>query len=433
MAELVIETPRVFLPLLDEGKRYLGAKGGRGSGKSHFFAELMVEEALRTPGYRAVCVREVMKDLSESAKLLIEDKITRLGVGGHFDCQKSLIKTPGDGLIIFRGMRDFNAESIKSLEGFDRAWIEEAQTLSARSLSLLRPTIRKPGSQIWASWNPTRKTDAIDEFFAAAKDDPQVSLVTANWRDNPWFPRELEDERRRDEAMFPDQYPHVWEGEYVTAVSGAYYAAGLSQARADGRIGIVAADPLLPVRAYWDIGGTGAKADACAIWIVQFVGREIRWLDYYEAVGQPLAEHVGWLRGKGYDKALCVLPHDGASHDKVFSVSYESALRDAGFTTRVVPNLGAGAATKRIEALRRLFPQCWFNETTTEGGRLALGWYHEKRDPNRGIGLGPEHDWSSHGADAAGLVAVDYEPPRTSIRRVDARPRFAGHKSGWMG
>jgi phage terminase large subunit len=368
-------------------------------------------------------VREVMKDLSESAKLLIEDKISAHGVSASFDCQKALIKTPGDGLIIFRGMRDYNAESIKSLEGFDVAWVEEAQTLSARSLQLLRPTLRKSGSQIWASWNPTRKTDAVDEFFRLAGDESGVALVEANWRDNPWFPDELEQERERDLRLYADQYPHVWEGEYVTAVSGAYYAAGLSQAKQDGRIGKVAADPLLPVRAYWDIGGTGARADACSIWIVQFVGREIRWLDYYEAVGQPLAEHVGWLRSRGYDKALCVLPHDGAAHDKVFAVSYESALRDAGFNVRVVPNLGAGAASKRIEALRRLMPQCWWNEDTTEPGRLALGWYHEKRDTDRGMGLGPNHDWSSHGADAAGLVAVDYEPPRgggsaTVIRNV---------------
>jgi len=141
------------------------------------------------------------------------------------------------------------------------------------------------------------------------------------------------------------------------------------------------------------------------------VGREIRWLDYYEAVGQPLATHVQWLRENGYGKALCILPHDGATNDRVYDVSYESALRQAGFEVKVIRNQGKGAAMARVEALRRVFPMCWFNEDKTAAGLDALGWYHEKRDDERGIGLGPEHDWSSHGADAAGLVAVAYEAP----------------------
>lgn len=131
-------------------------------------------------------------------------------------------------------------------------------------------------------------------------------------------------------------------------------------------------------------------------------------LDYYERVGQPLAAHIEWLRESGYEKAQCVLPHDGATNDKVFSVSYESALRSAGFDVRVIPNMGRGAATIRIEAVRRAFPSIWFDADKTEAGRDALGWYHEKKDDQRGIGLGPNHDWASHGADAFGLMAVDY-------------------------
>lgn len=165
-------------------------------------------------------------------------------------------------------------------------------------------------------------------------------------------------------------------------------------------------DPLMETRAYWDIGGTGARADATAIWLVQFVGPEIRWLDHYEAVGQPMAAHVDWLRSRGFPVATYVLPHDGANHEKVYSVSYDSALREAGFTVQVIPNQGRGAAMKRVEALRRLFPACRFNAVTTEAGLDALGWYHEKRDNARGIGLGPGHDWASHSADAAGLVAI---------------------------
>jgi phage terminase large subunit len=247
--------------------------GGRGSGKSHFFGELLVEDCLREPGMLAVCIREVQQTLSQSSKRLIESKIAALGVGSQFRVYDDKIKTPGDGIIVFQGMKDHTAESIKSLEGFKRAWIEEAQALSARSLALLRPTIRAAGSEIWASWNPRRKSDAIDEFFRLKQPDNAI-IVKANWRDNPWFPQELEDERQLDLKLYPDRYEHIWEGEYAKAFEGAYFAKGLMEARTQDRISNVGADPLLPLRAYFDIGGAGAKADAMAIWIVQFVGRE---------------------------------------------------------------------------------------------------------------------------------------------------------------
>jgi phage terminase large subunit len=213
---LQIETAEAFLPLL-EPARYKGAYGGRGSGKSHFFGELLVEDCLREPGMLAVCIREVQMTLAQSSKRLIESKIAALGVGSQFWVYDDKIRTPGDGLIIFQGMKDHTAESIKSLEGFKRAWIEEAQALSARSLTLLRPTIRAVGSEIWASWNPRRKSDAIDEFFRVKKPDNAV-IVKVNWRDNPWFPRELEEERQLDLKLYPDRYDHIWEGEYARAL-----------------------------------------------------------------------------------------------------------------------------------------------------------------------------------------------------------------------
>src|SRR5215470_15514710 len=287
MATLRIPTAPVFRPLL-EPARYKGAYGGRGSGKSHFFGELMVERCLVNPGTLAVCIREVQKSLLQSSKRLIESKIQSLGVGAHFQVLHDRIVTPGDGLIIFQGMQDSTAESIKSLEGFDIAWVEEAQTLSARSLSLLRPTIRKEGSELWANWNPRRKKDAIDEFLRQKKPDSAV-VVKANWRDNPWFPAVLEEERKLDQERYPERYDHIWEGDYAKAFEGAYFAGLLADARRTGRIGRVTADPLLPLRAFIDIGGSGATADAFTMWIVQWVEHEIRILDYYESAGQVLA------------------------------------------------------------------------------------------------------------------------------------------------
>jgi phage terminase large subunit len=166
-------------------------------------------------------------------------------------------------------------------------------------------------------------------------------------------------------------------------------------------------------RAFWDIGGTGAKADATTIWVCQFIGEKIKVLAYYEAQGQDLATHINWLRASGYGAAECFLPHDGAAHDKVFDASYEGALRAAGFSVTVVPNQGRGAASQRIEAARRWFPRIWFNQATCQAGIDALGAYHEKKDDARGIGLGPNHDWSSHGADSFGLMASTYTEPRS--------------------
>ncbi len=423
----------VFRPLAAPA-RYKGAWGGRGSGKSHFFAELMVEHHLRQPGLLSVCIREVQKSLKDSVKRLIEAKL-RQPCGGRaegFRVYREVIQTPGDGIILFQGMQDHTAESIKSLEGFGRAWVEEAQMLSRRSIALLRPTIRAAGSELWFSWNPRFRSDPVDRLLRGPEVPTGALVVRANWSDNDLFPDELGQERLDCLRIHPDQYDHIWEGGYVTVSEGAYFARELAAAKAEGRIGQVAFDPLMTIRLFCDIGGTGARADAFAMWPAQYVGREIRVRDYYEAVGQPLSAHLNWLRGKGYgpDRAQFWLPHDGATHDRVHAVSYESALKDAGYAVTIVPNQGQGAAAARIETARRLFGSIWFDEATTESGREALGWYHERRDETRNIGLGPQHDWSSHAADAFGLMCVAWEAPREPRR---AR-RYVYHgPDAWMG
>lgn len=415
MRSIRIDTAAVFEPLLAPA-RYKGAWGGRGGGKSHFVAGKMVEDALAEPGesggegLRTVCIREVQKDLTQSSKALIEAKLREFGLGERdgFRVLKDCIETPGDGIFIFKGMQDYSAESIKSLENFKRAWCEEAQTITPHSLMLLRPTIRASGSELYFTWNPRKKADPVDALFRGEELPTGAVSVRALWKDNPWFPAELEQERLDCLRIQPEQYEHIWEGGYISVAAGAYYAKQLAACLAERRIGRVVADPLLPLRAYIDIGGTGAKSDAFSMGIAQFVGKEIRVLDHYTAQGQPLAEHVEWLRSHKYTPQI-VLPHDGGTNDKVFAVSYQSAFTQAGFETRVIPNVGMGAASKRVEAVRRVFPNIWFNEATTAALREALGWYHEKRDPTRSIGLGPDHDWSSHDADMFGLMAMDYE------------------------
>jgi len=219
---LTIKTPRVFSPLLAPS-RYKGAYGGRGSGKSHFFAELAVETAFCRPGFRMVCVREVQRSLKDSAKRLIEDKIIGLGLGKSFSVLHDRIDTPGGGVIIFQGMQDHTAETIKSLEGFDVAWMEEAQTISARSLELLRPTIRNAESEIWASWNPRHPDDPIEGLLRSVDPRENAAVVQANYTDNPYFPDVLKAERMDDFRHKPDRYAHIWMGEFEPMALGAIW------------------------------------------------------------------------------------------------------------------------------------------------------------------------------------------------------------------
>lgn len=210
---LDIATPRWALPLL-QPSRYKAAKGGRGGGKSHFFAELLVEEHVCNPEQQTVCIREVQSTLDTSVKKLIEEKIESLGVGDLFEPQVNrILDRRGKGLIIFKGMQDYNASNIKSLEGFDRAWVEESQNLSLRSLQLLRPTIRKDGSQIWFSWNPENETDPVDRFFADPR--PDAILVECNIQDNPFRSDLLWSEMESDRVnLDPGEFHHIWEGGY---------------------------------------------------------------------------------------------------------------------------------------------------------------------------------------------------------------------------
>lgn len=220
---LQIKTPQWALPLLKPA-RYKGAHGGRGSGKSQFFAELCIESHVIDQNRSTVCVREIQKSLQQSVKRLLESKIRDLGVESYFEVQEYVIKSRrGTGLIIFQGMQNHTADSIKSLEGYDCAMIEEAQALSQRSLDMLRPTLRKPGSEIWASWNPRANTDPIDSLLRCTEPPPDSTVVEVNWKDNPWFPQVLRDEMEYDRRRDPDKYAHVWMGQYLQNTSARVF------------------------------------------------------------------------------------------------------------------------------------------------------------------------------------------------------------------
>lgn len=434
MATARIEIPDKLIPVFEGEADVRGARGGRGSAKTRSFAKMV---AVRGYMYgkagitgQLLCARQFMNSLEDSSleecKRAIEDEPFLLE---YYEIGDKYIKSR-DGRIwfSFAGL-DRNIASIKSKGRILICWVDEAEPVTDEAFSILIPTLREEGdgwnAELWVTWNPKRKNAAVERRFRDST-DPRVKIVELNWRDNPKFPAKLERDRQRDMRDRPDQYEHIWEGAYESVVEGAYFAKALTQAKSEGRISKVAADPLMTIRLFCDIGGTGAKADAFAIWAAQFIGKEIRVINYYESVGQPLASHVAWMRSQGYtpDRAQIWLPHDGATQDKVHDVSYESAMKQAGYKVTVIPNQGKGAAMARIEEGRRLFPRIWFDEAACSAGLDALGWYHEKRDAVRNIGLGPEHDWSSHGADAFGLMCIAHEEPMTAMQPIQYKRKY---------
>lgn len=427
MSELIIETPRKLLPALGDA-RYIALWGGRGSGKSHFFAEKLIERCMMRKT-RAACIREVQGTLKESVKQLLTDKIIKFGLEDKFEILESEIRCPHGGLIIFKGMQSYNAANIKSLEDYDIAWVEEAQTFSDISLRLLRPTIRKDGSQLWFSWNPRFETDAVDKFFRGKNPPPDSIIVNVNWWDNPWFNSTMQSEKDADFESDPEMAEHVWNGGYERITAGAYFAKHISKLEKDGRVGVYPYDPALGgVFTSWDLG----VDDYTVVWFFQVHHADyvpsVRVIDYYEASGlgadeilaSALPEYTKETvqRWEALDELGRETPFDYSKH--FFPHDIGNREWGAGAKTRVqtvnalgVPlsGINRGVAQnpdERINAVRQLLPFCEFNQTE----RVMLGLNHLRRysrkmNENLGIYLGPLHDEHSHAADAFGEFAVN--------------------------
>jgi phage terminase large subunit len=421
------EVPRKLSPLLVPA-RYKGAFGGRGGSKSHFFAEQLIIKCYREET-RAACIREVQNTIRESVRQLLVDKIQKLGLGAFFECLENEIRGANGSLIIFRGMQSYNAESIKSLEGYDVAWVEEAQSLSDVSLRLLRPTIRKEGSEIWFSWNPRHDTDAVDKFLRGPNRPRDAIVVEVNWNDNPWFPDVLQREKDEDYAADPEMADHVWGGNYEIVSEGAYYARLIVDAERQGRVGHFPYDPSRPVATSWDIG----IDDYAAVWFWQSDGTSATVIDYYEANNQGFDEIIancmpellippwddekwtGWTK----EPALVAL---GRAPWK-FGVHYlphDVAVREpgAGGRSRVeslirlgVKNIHKGVRAKpgdRVAAVRRIMPSVYFNQTQrVQHGIKRLRRYRRKWNDSLQTYTEPERDDNTHGADAFGEFAIN--------------------------
>lgn len=413
MTVLQIMTAPVFEPLLQPA-RYKGAHGGRGSGKSWFFAEMMVEAHLMGKT-DSVCLREIQKSLQFSAHKLLGDTIARLNAGDYFDVQDKVIKAKNGGIIVFQGMQDHTADSIKSLEGFDRAWFEEAQNATQRSLDLLRPTLRKSGSELWFSWNRFKEDDPIELLLCSENAPDNAVVVEANMDDNPWPSAELIQERDDDRKIHDaDKFANIWEGKYLKNTEGDYYKTQMAAVRAEGRIlRIPKLD--IPVNTFWDIG----NSDGCAVWFHQQVGLENRFIGYYEAHGETLAHYAKELKSRGYLYNKHFLPHD-AAHKKLSDTnkSTEEMLNDLGVVnTEIVPvitELNTG-----IQMTRKHFPSAFFDAEGCKDGIKRLDNYRKRfsRQDNRWIDEPNKSNGCSEAADAFRQWAQSAEAGRLNVAK----------------
>jgi phage terminase large subunit len=400
--EVNFEFPEKLGFLFDKS-RYKVLYGGRGSGKSWGVARALISIALQRP-VRVLCAREFQNSISDSVHALLADQIKSMGLEGFFTIQNTAIYGMNGSEFLFAGLKH-NITKIKSFEGVDIAWVEEAQTTSKSSWDVLIPTIRKEGSEIWLTFNPELDTDETYKRFIV--NPPSNAIVKkVNWSDNPWFPQVLRDEMEDLKARDMDAYLNVWEGNTRQVLDGAVYANELRKAQEENRIKDVLLDHSVPVSTFWDIGW----ADMTSIWFVQTIpGGEVRVIDFYQDCQKPIDYYTALLQTKGYTYRDHWLPHD-AEHKNMTGKSVKDIMETMGFPVRITPKLSIADG---INAARMLLNRCYIDQTRCAEGLQALRHYRYDVDPDtKMFSDKPLHDQHSHAADAwrYAAVALDEKP-----------------------
>lgn len=373
---------------------------------------------------RILCARELQVSIADSVHRLLSDIIRNNGLEDFYEVLQTTIRGKNGTEFLFKGLKH-NITEIKGFEGVDRVWCEESENISERSWEMLIPTIRKPGSEIWITFNPKNATDPTYQRFIANPGDDVISKKIS-WRDNPFFPDVLNKERLK--LMQSDEVAaaHIWEGELDTRRSGAVFAKQLAKAREEGRITRVPYDPACEVFTAWDLG----FGDATAIWWLQFVGRELRWLEYYENSGEQLDHYTGIVKSKPYNYSTHYLPHDGA-HGNIRGLNVSTQLMQMGIKNQVLPR--ESDINPGIDLLRQTIAFSCFDQKGCGDGLHALENYAYEWDEDRGIFKSkPMHNWASHGASAARYAALAASQVKTILSPVRPANRPI-RRSGWMG
>lgn len=367
------------------------AYGGRGSGKSWAVARSLLAKAIEHP-IRVLCAREIQKSIKQSVHTLLTDQIEQLGYSPYFQILENEIRSVSGAVFSFTGLNQHTVDSIKSYEGVDVCWVEEAQTVSRKSWTILIPTIRKPMSEIWVTFNPD--TDSDDTYRRFVLEPPPDSIVVkVNYYDNPWFPEVLEHERAHAERTLPgDEYRNIWEGECRATVEGAIYAHEVRAAQEEGRICNVPLDPLLKTHVVFDLGWN----DSMFIGLVQRGPSDIRIVEVIEDDHRTLDWYSNLLREKRLNWGTLWLPHDGETKDFKTGKSAQQILERLGWTVKIIPR---GSVEDGIRIARMTFGRCWFDKT--KAGRVVdcLKHYRRKVSATTNEPGDPLHDEYSHGAD----------------------------------
>lgn len=385
------------LECLFKPARYKTLYGGRGGAKSWGIARALLLQGTTKP-LRVLCAREMQTSITQSVHKLLKDQIAAMGLSGFYEVQNYVIKGMNGTEFTFHGLKH-NIANIKSIEGVDVCWIEEAQTVSKSSWDTLIPTIRKDGSEIWISFNPSLEADETYQRFVVSPPTGAV-VQKINWADNPWVPDVLRQEMEDLKVKDYDAYLNVWEGHCKQTLDGAIYAEEVRAATTAGRFTKVPYDPSKPVHTYWDLG----RADKTAIWFVQMVGFEFRVIDYYENQGKALGHYLKELQSRPYVYGDCWLPHDANNELLASEQTIAQQCRAFGFKVRVTPKT---SVVNGINAARTVFATCWFDSEKCSDGLQALRNYRYEVDPEtQQYSTNPLHDWASHGADAFRYFAV---------------------------
>ena len=396
--EISIDVPAPFIELFEPSKhwRHILYHGGRSSGKSTTVAIFLVTLASSKP-IRVLCCREVQNSIAESVHKLLSDIIAKYNLP-NWEVTRETIRNANGSEFIFKGLRG-NAQSIKSLEGIDICWVEEAQTVSMESIDILIPTIRKDGSYFIWTFNRLTDNDPVWERIASQPDErTYVRQVNSNEVEK-LLSKEIIAEREKMRKDNPELFEHVWLGKPMTVATGSIYGKQLAQAREDGRIGKVPYDGSAPVYAALDLG----VGDSTAICFFQTVGQEIHFIDYYESSGEDLAHYIGVLSNKPWEYRQIFLPHDARARELQTGKTREEFFRDHGYNNVTIlrpSRMILGQDDINMTA-RPKFSRCWFDEVKCARLLECLRAYHYEYDErNKLLKDRPHHDWSSHAADA---------------------------------
>lgn len=404
MTTVRLELPPKLIPVFSGEADVRGSYGGRGSSKTRTFAKMSAVRAYMWDAEgregQILCARQFMNSLADSSMEEVKAAIrSEPWLLERFDIGEKYIRTKsGRVYYSFRGL-DRNIDSVKSSTRILLGWVDEAEPVTDEAWVKLIPTLREEDSELWVTWNPESDRSPTHRRFLLSK-DPRFKISEMNWRDNPWFPSKLERDRLRDLAERPDQYGHIWEGEFATVFEGAYYVRELLEAKNSGRIGSMPYDPSLPVHTAWDLG----VGDSTAIWFFQVHAGKIAVIDIYEANGRGLGHYAELLRSKPYRYGDDWVPHDAKVREFGTGKTRIEQMVEHGLHPRLVPD---HKVEDGIQAVRDTLGRCWFNEPAVGDGLAALRQYRTEFDD----GLAtfkprPRHDWTSHAADAFRYLAM---------------------------